>query len=126
MEIEEEYGMRLSPRCPESSQNNALKNKACVPPASFEFNLDLNLQHALTFIQKKKTQFDAKWSENPEGNPAYNGWLMVLSCSQEAFHQLEFSQQVYEEILKLCKKFSVVVLRYMGPVCQAVQKVVRA
>ena len=110
MEIEAEYGMRFSPRCQESFQNNALKNKACVSPASFEFNFDLNLQHALTFIRKKKTQFDAKCGENPEGNPAYVGSLMVLSCSREAFHQLESSPQVYEEILKPCKKFNVGIL----------------
>ena len=75
----------------------------------FEFNLDLNPQHALSFL-RKKPESDAKWGDNPEGNPAYDGWLMVLGRSREAFDQLEFFKiylQAYEEILKLRKKCNV-------------------
>ena len=93
MEIEEEYGIQLSPTCPESSKTNDLNNKAYFQRVYrqlfFEFNLDLNPQHALSFL-RKKPEFDAKWGDNPEGNPAYDGWLMVLGRSREAFDQLEF------------------------------------
>ena len=84
----------------------------------FEFNLDLNPQHALSLL-RKKPQFNAKWGDNPEGNTAYDGWLMVLGRSREAFHQLEFFEmypQAYEKILKLRKKCNVRVLRDMDPV----------
>ena len=109
IEIEEEYGIRLSPTCPVSSKTNDLNNKAYIQRVYrqlfFEFNLHLNPQHALSFLQKKP-EFDAKWGDNPEGNLAYDGWLMVLGRSREAFDQLEFFKmylQAYEEILKLRK-----------------------
>ena len=92
MEIKEEYGIRLSPTCPESSKTNDLNNEAYFQRVYrqlfFEFNLDLNPQHALSFL-RKKPEFDAKWGDNPEGNPAYDGWLMILGRSREAFDQLE-------------------------------------
>ena len=80
--------------------------------------MDLNPQHALSFL-RKKPEFDAKWGDNLEGNPAYDGWLMVLGRSREAFDQLEFFKmylQAYEEILKLRKMCNVRVLRDMDPV----------
>ena len=78
---------------------------------------------------RKKPEFDAKWDDSPEGNPAYDGWLMVLGRSREAYDQLEFFKmylQAYEEILKLRKKCNVRVLRDMDPVYQAVREVARA
>ena len=94
--------------------------------------MDLNPQNALSFL-RKKSGFDAKWSENPEGNPAYarayDGWLMVLGRLREAFGQLEFFKMylhAYEEILKLRKMCNVRVLRDMDSVYQAVQEVKRA
>ena len=132
MEIEEEYGIRLSPTCPESCKTNDLNNKAYFQRVYrqlfFEFDLDLNPQHALSFL-RKKPEFDAKRGDNTEGNPAYDGWLMVLGRSREAFDQLEFFKmylQAYEEILKLRKKCNVRVLRDMDPVYQAVREVKRA
>ena len=90
--------------------------------------MDPNLQHALSFLQKK-SEFDAQWGDNPEGNPAYDCWLMVLGRSRKAFDQLEFFKmylQAYEEILKLSKKCNVRVLRDMNPVYQAVREVKKA
>ena len=93
MEIEEEYGIRFLQTCPESSKTNDLNNTAYLQRVYrqpfLEFNLGLNPQHALPFL-RKKPEFDAKWGDNPEGNPAYDDWLMVLGRSREAFDQLEF------------------------------------
>ena len=69
MEVEEKYGIRLSPTYKESSQNNDLNNKAyflrVYRQLFVEFNLDLNPLHALSFLEKKP-EFDPKWGDNPE------------------------------------------------------------